>query len=197
MHKPHIVITGSAQGLGRALSDYYTHHGCTVQGWDIVYGLDQDLWNDTTLSRVVDSCRTADIFFNCADIRQVDYLNAVYELWRDRQDCCIVNISTSATYFFDLDQAMDYYKDLPMVEYIRRKKELDHRQKELYLEQLKFKRPGPWLLNIRPSYQTNTIVPDKQNWRLLDQNYLAENIAQIIMDNQRQLVIDCVILAPL
>lgn len=197
MHKPHIVITGSAQGLGRALADYYTQHGCTVQGWDIVYGLDQDLWKDTTLDRVVDSCHSADIFFNCADIRQVDYLNAVYELWRDRQDCCIVNISTSATYFFDLDQAMDYYKDLPMVEYIRRKKELDHRQKELYLEQLKFKRPGPWLLNIRPSYQTNTIVPDKQNWKLLDQNYLAENIAQIIMNNQRQLVIDCVILAPL
>jgi hypothetical protein len=196
MNTPHVVITGAAQGLGCALADYYTRWGCTVTGWDIVWGLDQDLSKDTTLDRVIDSCAHADIFFNCADIRQVDYLNAVYELWRGQQNRCIVSISTSATYLLNKHQAQEYFKDPVMSAYIERKRALDQRQQDLYFEQLKSKQYGPWLLNIRPGYQHSTVHPDRHKEPLLDQDLLAERIAQIIQRGHQELILDMVLIAP-
>lgn len=76
-----ILVTGSANGLGKAIVDVLRSHGHNVYEYDIEDGYDVLNPSNETI-KLVDSCGGLDVLINCAGVNGIDMLEDVTEdLW--------------------------------------------------------------------------------------------------------------------
>jgi len=159
-----VVITGSASGLGLALSDTFRKIGYSVTGYDIKDN--QDVRVKETVDQLLEDCKDADVFVNNVFDNQIFLLQSVIHAWKD-QEKTIINISSATTYFADADF-------LPQ-EYTEQKTTLDsmiklhHSQDQL-----------PFIMNIRPSWFKSDMGKDFDQNRMQTQD-LANMIVSLYL----------------
>jgi len=143
-----VVITGHANGIGRALADKFVKEGHTVTGFDVVEG--NDVKETTVVSRIVESLKTADVFINNCGVDQKRMLTKVLVEWRG-QDKAVVNLGSLSTYMHDTAPTDLFFS----AEYFVNKQQLD----QLIV---KHNRTNtlPKIMNIRPGY-VQTDLTDK------------------------------------
>ena len=90
-----IAITGHSKGIGHALYNKLADNH-TVQGYSRSNGYDIS----TKQNIIIRSAKDCDVFINNAykGYKQVDLLNAVFEMWKDNPNKTIVNISSLSKY---------------------------------------------------------------------------------------------------
>jgi hypothetical protein len=177
---PKIVITGHAQGLGASLARRFTLDGFQVSGWDLAVNPEHNLMDDTVLAAVVQDCEDAVCFVNNARPRQVDYLNAVHELWLGQLDRTIINIGSCSTYFQTYEQFSQQYQNQPeLLAYYVQKAQLDQAQKDLYESQRLREQEGPLMIMPRPCWM-DTIIHHNRAVRKLDTEEVTDMIFQVL-----------------
>lgn len=90
-----IAITGHSKGIGRALYDKLANNHI-VEGYSRSNGYDIS----TKQNIIIRSAKDCDVFINNAykGYKQVDLLNAFFEMWKYNPDKTIVNISSLSKY---------------------------------------------------------------------------------------------------
>jgi nucleoside-diphosphate-sugar epimerase len=132
-----IVITGSANGIGKAIADRFKDHD--VVGYDIIDG--NDITKNDVMNRLINDCLDADVFINNARPIQILMLSKIYNLWKD-QHKTIVNISSACTYIYPTDIIEENFKN-----YFKIKQDLDQTVKLFQARS-----PLPHIINVRPSW---------------------------------------------
>ena len=175
-----IVITGHALGLGASIARRFELDGYTVSGWDVAENPQHNLMSDAVLEAVVKDCEDAVCFVNNARPRQVDYLEAVHELWRGQLDRTIINIGSCSTYFQTYAQFTEQYsQQVELHTYYKQKALLDQAQKDLYERQRLAQLEGPLMIMPRPCWMDTSIHKDK-SVRKLDTDEVTDMIFQVL-----------------
>jgi dTDP-4-dehydrorhamnose reductase len=134
-----IVITGTANGIGKALSEKFKSCQWDVAEYDILNG--NDITVPSVIHNLIQDCQDADVFINNVLPNQTVLLEKVYNLWYGIPKT-IVNISSAITYLYDLDNYDEQFKNYYECKYYLNKKTLE----------LQIKSILPHILNIRPSW---------------------------------------------
>jgi NAD(P)-dependent dehydrogenase (short-subunit alcohol dehydrogenase family) len=159
------VITGSASGLGLALSDTFRKVGYTVSGYDLKDN--RDIRVKETVNQLLEDCKDADLFVNNALDNQVLLLESVIDLWKDQKKT-IINISSAVTYYSrNVDfLPLDYAKQKTLLDNMIK---LHHSQDQL-----------PFIMNIRPSWFASGLVEEFNQEKMQTQD-LANMIVSLYL----------------
>jgi hypothetical protein len=188
-----IVITGHATGLGASIARRFELDGYTVSGWDMAENPEHNLMSDSVLAAVAKDCEDAMYFINNAQPRQVDYLEAVHELWLGQMDRVIINIGSCSTYFQTYAQFTEQYHDQKELHtYYKRKALLDQAQKDLYERQRLRQQEGPLMIMSRPCWM-DTSIHKERAVRKLDTEEVTDMIFQVLSQLSVFVITDFVI----
>ena len=135
-----VIITGHANGIGRALAEKFTAKGHTVVGYDIAKG--NDITDPAVIASLVESLKTADVFVNNCGVNQKRILTKVLVEWRG-QNKAVINIGSLSTYMHDTAPQDTFFGP----EYYASKKQLD----ELIVAHNRAHNL-PKVMNVRPGY---------------------------------------------
>lgn len=134
-----VVITGTSNGIGKALSEKFKSCQWDVAEYDILTG--NDITSPSIINRLMQDCHDAEVFINNALPNQTVLLEKVYNLWYNTPKT-IVNVSSAVTYLYDLNNYDEQFKNYYEHKYYLNKKTLELQNKSIL----------PHILNIRPSW---------------------------------------------
>jgi hypothetical protein len=174
-----IVITGTANGIGKALSEKFKSYQWDVAEYDILNG--NDITTPPAINRLINDCHDADVFINNTLPNQTVLLEKVYNLWYGIPKT-IVNISSAVTYLYDLDNYAEQFKGYYEHKYYLNKKTLELQNKSLL----------PHILNIRPSWVDTHGARTHHGFKIKPSD-LAELIYKSIQKTEGYQVLDIVV----
>jgi NAD(P)-dependent dehydrogenase (short-subunit alcohol dehydrogenase family) len=173
-----VVITGNANGIGKAIYEKFKSDNWICLGFDAENGKDV---NDTqVIEELLLECQTADVFINNALANQVELLQRVHDMWLGK-DKVIVNLSSAVTYKYTPTQYPPEFFG-----YYQHKQKLDELCKELTLNRL------PYILNVRPAWVDTKLAEHITDFKI-NAEHLADLIYYHIQNKEKYQVIDIVI----
>ena len=174
-----IVITGTANGIGKALSEKFKSCQWDVAEYDILNG--NDITTPPAINRLMNDCHDADVFINNTLPNQTVLLEKVYNLWYGVPKT-IVNISSAVTYLYEPHNYEDQFKNYYEQKYELNKKAL----------QLQTKSILPHILNIRPSW-VDTYGARMHNGFKIKPKDLAELVYNSLQKTNGYQILDIVV----
>ena len=178
-----IVITGHASGIGKSLLEIFNENCHECIGYDILTG--DDLECDMSVQKVIESCKTADVFINNAFANQARLLHEVHNLWFGKNKV-IINISSFITWC----PKQNIPKE--MHEYYENKQNLDIMCRNFSQYR------NPYVMNVRPSwvnteFKFNNISVANINDIKIEPQNLASLIYFHVVNKEKYQVIDVVV----
>jgi nucleoside-diphosphate-sugar epimerase len=166
-----VVITGNASGIGKSLTEAFSEAGHSVLGYDIKEN--KDICDQIVVDELINDCYDADVFVNNALTNQVNILQQISPIMKDK---LIVNISSAITYYYTNETIPpDLYK------YFEHKKELDILSSNLSN-----------VMNVRPAWVDTTFV-EHVDVPKMKPEHLAELILFHVNNRKKYQVIDIVV----
>lgn len=99
-----ISITGHTKGIGKYLYESFLNKKFETIGFSYSTGFDISKKNDRI--RILEESKNCDVFINCAynyknwDNSQLDMLKEIYDIWENKPNKHIINISSAASYMY-------------------------------------------------------------------------------------------------
>jgi hypothetical protein len=175
-----VVITGNANGIGKAIFETFSNNGIECIGYDLQDG--RDVTDTRVVENLLHECQSSDVFINNALPNQHLLLSKVHEMWFGKNKV-IVNVSSATTYFFNETN----YRDISHA-YYHHKQNLDILCKEL-TSAVRL----PCIMNVRPSAIGNGTVSNTDYAKRINPNDLAELIYHHVINREKYHVLDIVV----